>query len=104
MKQYGFNQATEFTRKQINVVYALAKSKKLLVEKWVISDLYELSEYYGIDFNATVEMQERFILNILKSVFAKDYKKAQERINRFTEFSFKTYTQKAQLALNREYL
>lgn len=104
MKQYGFNKATEFSRKQINVIFALAKSKQLKVEKWVISDFYDLADFYGMDFNGSIEYHERYILNILNSVFDKKYEEAQARIDRCTEAFFNAYTKKAQLALNREYV
>ena len=44
MKVYGTYFATEFTKKQINVIYGKAKNGELKVEKWFIRDLYELDE------------------------------------------------------------
>ena len=38
MKQYGANKATEFTKKQIGVIFANAKSGNLKIENWVIKD------------------------------------------------------------------
>ena len=46
MKNYGANKATEFSKKQISVIYGMAKRVELKVEKWVMSDLYDLADYY----------------------------------------------------------
>ena len=47
MKQKGPYKSTEFTRKQINVLYGKAKSGELKVEKWVMKEFYDLAEYRG---------------------------------------------------------
>ena len=58
MKQYGFFKATEFSAKQISVIYRKAKNGELNVEKWVINRLYELAEYYNYDSNGSVSDEE----------------------------------------------
>lgn len=35
MKNYGAMKATEFTRKQIGVIYSKAKKGELKIEKWL---------------------------------------------------------------------
>ena len=94
MKTYGANKATEFTKKQINVVFAKAKNGELKVEKWYIQHLYELADYYGYDYNRSVEDEERFIKEILDSVFANDIKKAQSLIDSQTEKIFNLLSRK----------
>ncbi len=85
MKAYGAQFATEFTKKQIGVVYAAAKRGDLKVEKWTMSNLYDLADYYGYDSNRSVAYAERKILAILDAVFANDMAKAQELIDEYTE-------------------
>ena len=75
MRNYGANKATEFTKKQIGVIYRMAKNGELKVEKWVISDFYDLADYYGYDDNGSVEASERKIKKILDAVFEKTTKK-----------------------------
>ena len=45
MKRYGLNKATEFTRKQVNIIYRNAKQGNLKVEKWMMNRMYDLSDY-----------------------------------------------------------
>jgi len=85
MKTYGPNKATEFSKKQISVIYGAAKRGDLKIEKWVIGEFYDLAEYYGYDDNHSVERAESDILDILDKVFAKDMTGAQELIDRYTE-------------------
>ena len=85
MKEYGFNKATEFSKKQINVIYGMAKRQELKVEKWVISDLYNLADYYGYDDNHSVADAEREIMRILEAVFADNTEQAQTLIDEYTE-------------------
>ena len=81
MKEYGFNKATEFTKKQIGVIYYKAKSGELKVEKWFMSFLYDLADYYGTDSNRLVEERESEVLKILDNVFSNKIDEAQELIN-----------------------
>lgn len=85
MKRYGANKATEFTRRQINVLYSLAKQGELKIEKWVMSEFYDLSDYYGYDDNGSIERCEQQIKQILDFVFSEDMENAQEAINEYTE-------------------
>jgi hypothetical protein len=92
MKQYGRNAATEFTRKQINVIFALTKQGTLTVTKEVMGDFYELADFYGEvagydDLKAYVERCESKILTILDAVFSKNYELAQEHINEYAKIA-----------------
>ena len=104
MKTYGANKATEFTKKKINVVFAKAKNGELKVEKWYIQHLYELADYYGYDYNRSVENEERFIKEILDSVFANDIKKAQSLIDSQTEKIFNLLSRKNRENADRSFV
>ena len=80
MKQYGAKKATEFTKKQINVIYANAKNGNLTIEKWAMQNLYDLADYFGYDDNRSVEREEEVIKMILESVFNNDFEAAQKMI------------------------
>ena len=101
MKQYGAKKATEFTRAQINVIFAKAKSGELKVEKWFIGDLYNLAEFYGYDDNGNAEREERAVLQILRAVFENDNAEAQRLINLTADSWFDAYSSKYQKKLNR---
>lgn len=83
MKAYGANKATEFTKKQINVIYANNKQGNIVVSDSTMKEFYNLADYYGFDDNRSIEREEASILAILNAVFAKDYTKAQELINNY---------------------
>jgi len=83
MRSYGAMKATEFTKKQINVLYAMNKSGALEIAPEKLETFYKLADYYGYDDNRSVERAEQKILAILKAVFEKDLEKAQELINNF---------------------
>lgn len=85
MRMCGVNKVTEFTKKQVNVIYAKSKNGELNVPKEVIKDFYNLAEYYGYDDNRVVERCESVILNILENVFAGDNEKAQQLIDEYAE-------------------
>lgn len=102
MKNYGMNKATEFSRKQIGVIYYKAKAQELKVEKWIMSDLYDMADYYGYDDNGAVADAERRILAILDAVFAKDLDKAQELINEYTERTWNLLGKKSKEKANRD--
>ena len=104
MKNYGANKATEFSKKQISVIYGMAKRGELKVEKWVISDLYDLADYYGYDDNGTVEYAEREVKSILESVFAGDVESAQTKIDAYTEKHFNLLSIKYQKKANRDFV
>lgn len=104
MLQKGFNKATEFTKKQIGVLYRLAKNKDLKIEKWVMEDFYNLANYYSYDSNGSVEKRERRILLILNNVFSNNLETAQEQINDYTETTFETLTREKQKNADRHYI
>ena len=89
MKYYGAKKATEFTKKQIGVIYAKAKSGELKVEKWIISRLYDLADYFGYDDGGSVAQSEGWILRILDKTFANDLEEAQHLIDHYTEISWR---------------
>ena len=103
MRNYGANKATEFSKKQIGVVYAKSKAGELKVEKWVMSDLYDLADYYGYDDSKSVERAEAKVLAILEAVFAGDTEKAQSLIDDFTANRFETMSRKAQEKAERTF-
>lgn len=101
MKVYGAKKKTEFTKKQIGVIYGTAKNGELKVEKWIMSELYNLADYYGYDDNRTVEDAEKKILAILDAVFAKDLEKAQKLLDDYTEKTFNLLSRKNQQRADR---
>lgn len=101
MKQYGFKKATDFSAKQINVVFAKAKSGVLKVEKWFIKEMYALADYCGYDDNGSVERDERDVKKILDAVFAGDFEKAQELINETADRWYSLFSKKNQAACDR---
>lgn len=104
MKQYGAHKATEFSKKQINVIFAKAKKGDLKVEKWYMSELYNLADYYGYDDSKSVEFDEAWVLRILEAVFSGDNEEAQKLIDSTTENWFNRYSLKAQAGKDRSYL
>lgn len=103
MKNYGAFKATEFTKKQISVLYYKAKNGEIKVEKWVINKLYDLADYYNYDYTGSVEKTEQKVLIILDAMFNHD-NNLQSLIDNFTETEFNHYTEKAQKAFNRNYV
>lgn len=101
MKDYGFKKATEFTRKQINVIWVKAKNGELKVEKWMMTNFYDLADFYGYDYNRSVEYHEGKILRILESVFAGELEKAQEKINDYTESLYEDLSFKRRKEIDR---
>lgn len=104
MRSYGMNKATEFSKKQISVIYGKAKAGQLKIEKWLISRFYDLADFYGIDWNRGIEKNERDILRILDAVFSDDLQKAQEEINFVTESWFKCLSIKGQKNADRAFV
>lgn len=96
MRSYGSRKATEFTKKQIGVIYRLAKERKLEVEKGEMADLYNLADYYGYDDNGNVARNESYILSILEDVFSNNLKSAQEKINELQKNTFESLSIKNQ--------
>ena len=102
MKAYGANKATEFSKKQIGVIYRLAKTGELKVERFVMSNLYDMADYYGYDDSHSVEREESKILEILDLVFNKDIEAAQVAIGEYTEWLYNSLSAKYQRSANRE--
>lgn len=101
MREYGPMKATEFTKKQINVVFGKAKAGELKVEKWFMNELYTLAEFYGYDDNRSVERSEVTVKGILEDVFAGNIENAQKRIDEAEDEWFKSYSAKNQSRCNR---
>ena len=101
MKHYGAYKATTFTKKQINVIFAKAKRGELKVEKWFMSDMYEMADYYGYDFNGNAEQFNDEILNLLDSVFAGNLEKAQQTIDTLEDRHFNLKSNKNQAKCDR---
>ena len=102
MKTYGNNKATEFSKKQISDIYRMAKTGELKVERFVMSNLYDMADYYGYDDNHSVEREESKILAIIELVFNNDVEAAQEAIDEYTEWLYNSLSAKYQRAANRE--
>lgn len=102
MKNYGAMKATEFTKKQIGVIYSKAKKGELKIEKWVMTEFYDLADYYGYDSNKSVEDRENEILLILDHMFAGDIEDTQERIDSYTARHFELLSNKAKVNTCRD--
>lgn len=101
MKNYGANKATEYSRKQIGVIFAKAKNGELKIEKWVISDLYNSADYYGFDDNGAMADYEQRVKQIIEAVFANEIEEAQELIDALTERELKLMGNKRKARLDR---
>lgn len=101
MKRYGCNKSTEFTKKQVNVIWAKAKHGELKIEKWFMSELYDLADYYGYDDNGSVAENEATVLEILEAVFSNEIEKAQALIDEATDSWYSRKGRKMQEKCNR---
>ena len=102
MKQYRNGmKATEFSKKQISVIYGCAKRGNLKVEKWFMSELYDLADYYGMDANRSIEWNEMYVKEIINLVFANDLETAQEKINWLTNNIYERLSIRNQKSANR---
>lgn len=104
MKRYGLNKATEFTRKQINLVYRNVKQGNLKVEKWMMNRMYDLSDYYGTDDDNSVQKFEQRVKHILSLVLEEDFENAQTQINNLTEWVFESFTPWRQKIIDRNFI
>lgn len=102
MKRYGQNKATEITRKQVNIVFAKAKTGELKVEKWMMKRLYELADYYGYDDNGSIEQQETDAKEIINSIFENG--NTQDIINTKQEKWLKRLGLKEAKEIDRNYI
>jgi hypothetical protein len=93
--------ATEFSGKQISVIYRAAKAGDLKVEKWVSKEFYNLADFYNFDDNGSIERAESKVLAILEAVFAGDFQKAQELVDQYTETEWNLLGAKAQKRADR---
>ena len=103
MKNYGMNKATEFTKKQISCLYGAAKRGELKIEKWIITEFYDLADYYGYDDNRSVEEAERDILAIINSYFEKDGN-TQKLIDDYTAKTYALLGAKRKDTVDRRYI
>ena len=102
MKIYGNGmKATEFSRKQVGVIFGKAKSGQLNVERWMMSEMYDLADYYGYDDNRSIESEESQVLSILDSVFSGQIGEAQEKIDRFQDQVWALMSNKARKTIDR---
>lgn len=104
MKQYGARYATEFSKKQIGVIYRMAKNGDLKVEQWIMNDLYNLADFYGYDDNRSVAEKEVKVLQILDKAFANETIAAQELVDEYTAWLFERISKKRQAQVKREYV
>ena len=86
MKNYGAMKATEFTKKQVNVIFACNKQGKIKVSDKAIKKLYNLADFYNYDDNGNVEILESFVLIAIENLFDNDYESAQESLDQFESF------------------
>lgn len=93
--------ATEFNKGQIGMIYRLAKEGKLRVERFIMSDFYDMAEYYNYDYNGSAAEAEDKIKRILEAVSSGDLEDAQAKIDAYTERTFNLLGLKAQKAANR---
>lgn len=102
MRQYGRCEATEFSKKQIGVIYRNAKLGNLKVERWLMSRLYDLADFYDIDWGKQIAKEEQTVLKILDLVFGDKLEEAQKELDSYGEKIFKAMSIKNQKEANRE--
>ena len=101
MKVYGARKATEFTKKQIGVIFSKAKNGELIVEKFAMRRMYDLADYYGYDDNRSVEDDECTIMSILNDIFEGNMDEAQEKINDYAEKLYRLSSNKIRKTMIR---
>lgn len=94
--------ATEFNKGQIGQIYKKAKNGELKVERFIMSDLYDMAEYYNYDHNGSAERAERQIKKIIAAVESNNTTEAQELIDAYTVETYNLLSLKAQKTANRE--
>lgn len=80
---------SDFKRSQAAYIYKLAKDDKLQIERWLMSEIYDLTSYYGYDDNRSVERFENKVKFIYSFLEEKDFEGAQEIIDELTEDEYK---------------
>ena len=104
MRRYGAVKTTGFTRKQIGVLYRKAKDGELKIEKWVMSEFYDLADYYGYDDHGSVEKCDQQIKQILEYVFSGDLENAQMEIDNYTEREYSLMGRIRQECVDRSFV
>ena len=104
MKQYGARYATEFTKKQVGVIFRMAKAGELKVEQWIMNQFYNLADFYGYDDNRSVAEEERKVLRILDKVFSNETAEAQALIDEYTTWLFDHISAKRQAQVKRDFV
>ena len=85
MKAYGMKKATEFTKKQVGVIYRNYKEGTLEMADNTMKEFYKLADFYGFDDNRNIERREHVIKNILNAIFENDIEKAQKNVCYYEE-------------------
>lgn len=101
MKQYGSKFSTEFTKKQIGVLYYKAKDGVYNVEKWFMAELYNAADYYGYDDNRSMATFESCVKTILDLMFEGKEEECQSAIDTLTEKTFNQYSTKISKKFDR---
>lgn len=104
MKIYGAKKATEFNKGQIGLIYRMAKSGEINLEKWVANDFYKLADYYGFDDNGSVAIAERKILKIIDAAAINDTATVQELVDKYTFETWNLLGRKTKEQCNREFV
>lgn len=90
MKNYGMKKATEFSKKQIGVIYRAYKEGSLKMKDETVKAFYNLADFYGFDDNGSVARDESIIKKTIESVISGDIKSAQKNIEEFEELHLST--------------
>lgn len=99
--KYGAYKKAGFTKKHIGVLYSKAKNGQLKIEKWVMSKLYDMTDYFGYDDNRTFEKDAQSVANILNLVFEGNDKEAQEQIDFMSNSWYQSMSRKYQEKIDR---
>ena len=101
MKRYGVYKATDFTKKQINVIFAKAKKGELKIEKWYMSEMYTMADFYGYDDNGSAAAFNDEVVKLLDAVFSGEIEKAQQMIDSFEYSNYSKKSRKNQAKCDR---
>lgn len=102
MKAYanGMKSST-ISRKQVGVLYGMAKRGEVKIEKFVMADFYNIADYYGYDDNRTLENDESSLKEMINLAFEKKYDELQEAVNKYSEKLFHGFSKKRQQESDR---
>lgn len=102
MKAYanGMKSST-VSRKQVGVLYGMAKRGEVKIEKFVMADFYDISDYYGYDDNRTLENDESSLKEMINLAFEKKYDELQEAVDKYSEKLFHSFSKKRQQESDR---